>query len=309
MTVDPIDLTDKKVLVLGATGTVAGPVVAGLSAAGNEVWAAARFRRPTDRQGLEDAGVNTVVLDLANPDFAAVPHDFNYVINLAVAHPRDFGKALAANAENLGLLMGHCQRSEAFLHCSSTGVYQPNGDHPFAESDPLGDNHRAFLPTYSISKIAAEVVARLACRQYNLPTVIARLNVPYGDCGGWPAMHLECLVAGAPITVLPGGPTCYNPIHSDDINRHIPRLLAAATVPATTVNWAGPDTVTVQEWCRYLGELTDTVPHFEETAAALPSVAVDTTRMDELIGPAEVSWRDGMRRMIDRFHPELLSQT
>ena len=56
--------------------------------------------------------------------------------------------------------MQHCRTRPAFLHCSSTAVYQPAGPHPLAETDPLGDNHRVMMPTYSIAKIAAEVVAR-----------------------------------------------------------------------------------------------------------------------------------------------------
>ena len=62
------------------------------------------------------------------------------------------------------------------------------GHHVFAETDPLGDNHGVwpFLRTYSICKIAAEATARWAAQRFELPTVITRLSVPYGDRGGWP---------------------------------------------------------------------------------------------------------------------------
>ena len=63
--------------------------------------------------------------------------------------------------------------------------------------------------------------------------------------------------------------------------------------------------MSVQEWCAYLGSLVGKEPVFEETEHALPSVAVDTTFMAELIGPAEVSWRDGMSRMVATAHPEI----
>jgi nucleoside-diphosphate-sugar epimerase len=173
------------------------------------------------------------------------------------------------------------------------------------EDDPLGDNHRVLLPTYSISKIAAESVARLSARLYDLPTVIARLNVPYGDCVAWPSIHLECILEGKAIQVLPGEPSVYSPIHSDDIIRQIPLLLGAASVPATTLNWAGPDVVSVQEWCAYLGALVGKPVVIEETEFALPSVAIDVTRMDATIGPSRVNWRDGMRRMVETSHPEI----
>jgi UDP-glucuronate 4-epimerase len=295
-----------KVAVLGATGMVATPVVAALAADGHEVWGLARFRNAAARTALEGLGVTAATVDLADPDLSAVPADVDWVVNMAVAHPADFPSAMAANAESLGAVMSHFRRAKAFLHCSSTGVYAPAGDHRLREDDPLGDNHRALLPTYSLSKIAAESVARACCRIFGLPTVIARLNVPYGDCVAWPSIHFECILAGAPIQVLPGPPSVYSPIHSDDIIRHVPRLLAAASVPAVTVNWAGPDVVSVQEWCSYLAGLVGKEPVFEETERALPSVAVDVTRMERLIGPAEVRWRDGMARMAAKAHPELV---
>lgn len=297
-------LSGQKVVVLGATGMVATPVVHSL-AADNQVWGVARFHNKAAKAALEEAGVTTVTLDLADPDVGVLPTDVDYVVNLAVTHSNDFATALRANAESLGLIMRHFAGAKAFLHCSSTGVYAPNGAHRMKESDPLGDNHRAMLPTYSISKIAAESVARLSARLYDLPTIIARLNVPYGDAVAWPSIHLECILAGQPIQVLAGEPSYYSPIHSDDIIRHTPRLLGAAAVPAPTVNWAGPDVVSVQEWCAYLGRLVGKEPIFEETEQALPSVAVDTTYMEELIGPADVRWPDGMARMVAAAHPEI----
>lgn len=298
------ELKGQRLVVLGATGMVATPVIHAL-AVDNEVWGAARFHNRRARAELDSRGVHTITVDLSDPDLSGLPADVDYVINLAVTHSDDFGTALRSNAESLGLVMAHFKGAKAFLHCSSTGVYAPNGAHPMREEDPLGDNHRALLPTYSISKIAAESVARLSARLHDLPTVIARLNVPYGDCVAWPSIHLECILSGQPIQVLPEAPSVYSPIHSDDIIRQIPRLLGVASVPATTVNWAGPDVVSVQEWCGYLGSLVGKEPLFEETDKALPSVAVNVTRMEELIGPAAVRWRDGMARMAAASHPEI----
>jgi nucleoside-diphosphate-sugar epimerase len=196
----------------------------------------------------------------------------------------------------------------AFLHCSSTAVYEPKGHDAIREDDPLGDNHRpfGFMPTYSISKIAAEVVAGFAARAYDLPTTIARLSVPYGEQGGgWPAFHLEMMLAGHPIPVHEDGPSIYNPLHEDDIVDQVPRLLERAGVPATVVNWAGPEPVSIEEWTTELQRLTGVVPHLAPTRATIESVRVDTSRMDELIGPAHIGWRDGLRRMTEARHPRL----
>jgi UDP-glucuronate 4-epimerase len=300
-------MRDQKILITGPTGQVALPVALAL-ARENEVWGAARFSDAAARKRLEDAGVHCVAMDLGDGDFAGLPADFDYVLNLAVAKSPDgnFDADLRANGEATGLLMSHCRRARAFLHCSTTGVYQPAGHHVFRETDPLGDNHRAMMPTYSIAKISTEVVARTACRELRLPTTIARLCVPYGDNGGWPFYHLMMMKGGVAIPIHPDRPSRYTLIHEDDIIAMIPGLLRAASVPATIVNWAGQQHVSIEEWCAYLGELTGLEPRFEVTDKALDSVQVDTTRLQELVGPAKVSWEEGLRRMVAARAPELL---
>jgi UDP-glucuronate 4-epimerase len=299
-------MRDAKVLITGPTGQLAAPIAQAL-AVDNEVWGIARFTNQAARQALEIAGVRCVAVNLAAGDFSEVPTDFDYVLNLAVAKSGNWDIDLRANAESVGLLMAHCRNTKAFLHCSSTAVYDPPDDEPRTERAALGDNHKPVFPTYSISKIAAEVVARSTARILGVPTIIARLNLPYGDNGGWPYFHMEMMLAGMPIPVPPGGPARYNPIHEDDIVAAIPKLLAAASVPATTVNWAGAQTVSLQEWCAYLGSLIGREPVFEESAQALRGVPIDVTKMREIVGSTRVDWRDGMRRMAAKFHPELVS--
>lgn len=303
------EVEGRKILVTGPTGQVGFPVARSL-AEKNEVYGLARFKKPADRERLEAVGVRCIVGDLASGDLGAVPEDIEYVAHFAVAKsPKgDFDADLAANAEGVGLLMARCCAARAFLHCSTTGVYEPAGQHKLREEDPLGDNHRVMLPTYSIAKISAEAVARFAARQWSLPTTIARLNVPYGDNGGWPLFHLEMMIAGQPIPVHPDGPCLYNPIHEDDIARQVPALWAAASVPATIVNWAGADMVGIEEWCAYLGELAGIEPSFVSTDRTISSVAVDTSRMERLVGRTRIGWRDGFRRMLETWHPELLAE-
>ncbi|MFA5882364.1 MAG: NAD(P)-dependent oxidoreductase [Acidimicrobiia bacterium] len=293
----------KKILVTGPTSTVGLPVTIDL-AASNEVWGIARFGNAAAREQLEAAGVRCETVDLATSDFTEIPDDFDYVVNFAIARgsDADWDHDLAANGESVGLLFARCPNAQGFLHCSSTAVYQPAGAHALAETDPLGDNHRVMFATYSIAKIASEVVARTACRQYGVPTTIARLNVPYGDHGGWPWFHLRMMEAGMAIPVHPDRPNVFNPIHSDDIVRQVPKLLEVATVPATIVNWAGAP-ATVEEWCGLIGELAGLEVKFDETDHTIGSVTTDNTRMHELIGPADVDWRTGITRMVAANHP------
>ena len=300
-------LKGEKIVVTGATGQVGFPVAVAL-AKDNEVVAPARFSDPKARERLETAGVRCVTADLGAGQLDEIPSDPTYVLHFAVSKTNDWDADLAANAEGVGLLMAHSKQAKAFLHCSTTGVYHDTGGGPYKEDDPLGDNHRVspFLQTYSISKIAAEAAVRLSARLWDLPTTITRLNVPYGDNGGWPAIMLMLAQMGMATEVHGNGPANYNPIHEDDIVAMVPKLLEIASVPATTVNWGGEDVVSIQEWCAYITELTGVEIPLEVGPTAMPSVVADLTRQHALVGKAEVAWKDGIRRMLEVRHPELL---
>lgn len=301
-------LRDERILVTGVTGRVAKPIALAL-AADNEVIGAARFSDPDVRAELEAGGVRCVPVDLVGGDLDAVPPDVTLVCNFGVVKTGRFDADLAGNVEALGLLMERTSGARAFLHCSSTAVYQQDGHRAFLETDPLGDNHRVLpgLATYSISKIAAEAMCGYASRRFGLPATIARLNVPYGSkSGGWPSRHLDAILAGAPIPVHVDAPSVYNPIHDDDLLLDIEPLLAAASTPPTVVNWGGPDAVSIEEWCAYLGEMVGVEPVIAPTPDTLESVTVDVTRLTSIVGPATVTWRDGFRRMVEDRHPEAL---
>jgi len=289
-------------LVTGATGQVGFPVATAL-ASEHEVIAVARFRDPEKRAALEAAGVTCVEADFAKGNLDAVPTAVDFVCNFAVVKSNRWDVDIAGNAEAAGLLMAHCRNARAFLHCSSTGVYEAAGGGPQLETDPLGDNHRVMMPTYSISKIAAEAVVRTTCRAFSVPTTIARLNVPYGLNGGWPAFHLEMILAGQPVPVAPDGPSRFNPIHEVDIIAMVPRLLDAATVPATIVNWGGDEETSIEEWCEYFGALTGTEVRFDVTEQTIGGIPTDNTKRLALAGPTTVSWKDGRRAMVEQRLP------
>ena len=303
-------LRGQKILVTGPTSQVGVPVVRAL-ATDNEVWGLARFQQPEPREQIEKLGARTVAADLAAGDFGDLPNDFDVVLHFAVVKSGDFEVDLRANAEGVGLLMGHLaagRAPRAFLHCSSAGVYEHAGATPLREDAALGDNHRAMMPTYSVCKIAAEAVARFGARQFGIPTVIARFSVPYGDNGGWPWFHLMMMKAGAEIPVHPERPNLFNPIHEDDYVAQIPALLDRASVPARILNWGGPQS-SIEEWCGVLSELTGLEPRFRETDATIGSVTLDLEAMHEAVGEARVGVREGLRRMVAARSPELLRST
>jgi len=305
---DAAPLRGAKIVVTGVTGQVAEPLACAL-ARDNEVYGAARFNDGEARRRLEAAGVRCVVVDLLDGEPSGLPADADYVLNFAVTKTNDWDIDLQANSGGLAWLMEHHREARAFLHCSTTAVYKPMGHHVFAENGPLGDNHGVwpFLRTYSICKIAAEATARWAAQRFELPTTITRLSVPYGDRGGWPAVHLHMMINGSAIPVHVDAPSVYHPLHERDILRMLPAFLESASVPATIVNWGGDTPVSIEEWCCYLSELTGLEARFEPTSHTIDSVQLDLTRMHELAGPTLVDWKDGMRQMVAARHSELLS--
>ena len=72
------------------------------------------------------------------------------------------------------------------------------------------------------------------------------------------------------------------------------------------MNWSGQEHVAIEQWCGYLGELIGVEPKFDYTENTLESVMTDNSRMRELVGPAQVDWKDGLRRMVEDRHPDWL---
>jgi UDP-glucuronate 4-epimerase len=301
-------ITGKKILVTGVTGWVAGPIAAALAAAGNEVYGAARFKDSSQRGPLEEQGIHTISIDLARSRFDEVPADVDLAFNFAVAKVQNFDLAFAANAEGAANLMETVSGAEAFFHCSSTAVYEPDDHNPRLETDALGDSHRTMpgMPTYSISKIAAEVLVKHTSTRLNLPTVIARLNVPYGDSYGWMTFHLMMMERNMPVAVHVDQPTTYTPIHSDDMVRSLPYLLTLASAPATIVNWGGDEVAGIEDWCEEMGRLTGLTPTFEPTTQTIAAIIPELTKMHSTGFTPEIGWREGIRRQLEATRPDLL---
>lgn len=299
------DIEGQRILITGATGQFAKPLVAAYADKA-KVFAAARYAKQEDYDEMAALGVTPVRLDLASRESIAGLPEVDFVVNAAVAKTGNFEQDMRENAEGVGHLMSKTRCAKAFLHISTTGVYEYEGLRERKESDALGDNHRSMMATYSIAKIATESVARFAASEFQLPTTIARMSVPYGDNGGWPYYHFLAMQNGMSVPIHPERPNYYNPLHVDDYIEKVLFLLGAASVDTVTTNFGGSQKVSVEEWCAYIGELTGLEPKFEEQANAFGSLAIDTTLMHSLIGPTKVDWRDGIKSMLRALAPDAL---
>jgi nucleoside-diphosphate-sugar epimerase len=295
-------LDGQKILITGATGKIAFPIARAL-AAGNEVWGAARLMDPAARERLVGAGVKPVALDISAGDFSDLPEDFTCVFHAAVdAGTADWNRCVETNAHMSGELLYHCRAAKGFVFCSTGSIYAYQGQRPLTETDPPGVPLRA---NYSFSKVAAEGVCSWIARHYRIPLTVIRICSTYGPEGGAPADRLDAMLARKPIWLHPDKPNNYNPIYEDDYVELGIRAMEVAAVPPVVVNWAGSETVSVEEYCTFMGQLIGVEPIFEYTARAHTPLWPDVTRMHEVLGGTKVPWRDGFRRMIQARHPEL----
>ena len=296
-------LEGEKVLITGVTGKVAFPIARAL-AVDNEVWGVARLRGEDDRAKLGDAGITAVALDVSTADFASsLPDDFTYVFHAAVDPGMgQWQPCVRTNAHNSGELLYHCRSAKGFVYCSTGSVYAYQGQ-PLRESDGPGVPLRG---NYSFSKVAGEAVCTWISEHFGIPLTIIRICSTYGPLGGSPADRLDMMLQGTPIRLYPDTPNNYNPIYEDDYVRLGVRALLVGQVPPLVVNWAGSETVSIEDYCAYMGELVGVEPTFEYTPEAHTPLWPDVTLMHEVLGRTKTPWRDGFRRMIEARHPELV---
>lgn len=301
-------LSGEKILVTGPAGQIAAPMCRYL-AEDNEVWGIARFSVPGSRDEVEQMGVTTRQVDLGRADFGDLPTDFTYVLHLAAAigQSPDYDESLRVNAEGTGMLLQHCRSAKAALVMSTASVYKPHTDprHLCVETDPLGEAVLPGVPTYSITKIAGEAVARYCARAFDLPVTIARMNVAYSSRGGLAAYHLDAQIAGNPIIVR-NDPCPYSPIHQDDINAQVAAMLDAASVPATIVNWGGDDAVGPHDWCGYFEELSGRKADIQvqHVPGSQLGISIDNTKRRSITGPCQVRFREGFAALYRSRYPD-----
>jgi UDP-glucuronate 4-epimerase len=303
-------LSDKKILITGATGQIGRPVAEAL-VADNEVWCAARFSDPVHRRELEDLGIKTCTWAIESNDFSEMPDDFTHVMHSAyVILEARHDIALQVNAEATGMLMQHCRKAESFVFVSASAVYEPQEpDHLHAESDPLGGK-ASYITSYPVAKIASEGVVHAAARMLDLPSTIARMNVGYGMAshGGLPLLYFQMMLAGVPISLPADRDNWASPISEVDIAlQGSGPLFDVASIPVTVLNWAGDDIVSHRELCAYIGGLAGLTPEYVEAEITMDSFGSDNTRRKELIGDCTVNWRDGIRSTLAKRFPEHVS--
>jgi UDP-glucuronate 4-epimerase len=288
-----------RVLVTGATGRIGFPIAREL-ARDHTVYGLARCSKDNDEQRLREAGIVPIVGDVAGIDFSTLPADLDYVFHAAARIGKDadsdWQRTFDTNSATTGRLILACKDVKGFVFCSSGSTYAYQGRRPLREDDPPG----VHLGVYSLSKIAGEAVARFAAEEHGVPLTIIRIFSTYGPLGGAPADRFDRIRSGRQIVLHPDVPNNYNPIYEDDYVRLGIKAMQVASVPALTVNWAGSETVSAEEYCAYLGELIGKEVRIRYDERAPWPLWPDVERMHQILGPTQVHWRDGMQMMAEQ---------
>lgn len=263
------------ILVLGAGGKM-GPTLAAMArrasdAAGvrRRVIGAARFSDATAEAALRRSGVETVRCDLLNPDqVAALPDAQNIVFMAGMKFGTTGQEALTWTINTV--VPGIAARRFAgsrFVVFSTGNVYPltPANQGGAKETDPP-----APVGEYANSCLGRERVFEYYAVALESPTLIVRLNYANETRYGVLADLARKVWEGRPVDLAMG---YVNVIWQGDANAMILRGLEHATVPATTLNVVGPETLSVRAVARRFGQLMDKPVHFtgEEAPDALLS--------------------------------------
>lgn len=300
-------LENQRILITGATGQVARPIAESL-VKNNQVWAAARFSNPDARGELEAQGIKTATFTIGDADLAHLP-DVDYVIHCGCnTDPKTSDEGML-NAEGTGFLMQRYQDVKGFFHMSSSSIYRDNPD-PLAviEEDAVLGGFSHYSHHYAMSKLATEAVVRYQALSLNLPTIIARLDVAYGEHGhgGVPMVLVDFMKNGWPYQRKADSESYCSPIYQDDITRQVQGLLAHAAVPAPVVNLGGDDPVSVEAMAAYIEEITGLKLTMNSGDNAMWQMKIlDSNKRMELAGACEYGWKDGIRAAMRKRFPDI----
>ena len=258
--VDAMRRADGDVIVLGVAGKM-GPTLAqmarrAMDAAGrsHRVIGVSRFSSPDQRQTLEAAGVETIQCDLLDESALARLPDVPHVIFMA---GRKFGSAgnepltWAMNAHLPALVCARYRRSRIVVF-STGNVYglTPHGRGGSREDDlpvPVGE--------YAMSCLARERIVEYFSNTAGIPVSILRLNYATEMRYGVLVDLARRVSRGEPVDVTMG---YFNTIWQGDANAMALAALTHASAPASIVNLAGAEEISVRSAATELARLLDT---------------------------------------------------
>jgi nucleoside-diphosphate-sugar epimerase len=289
-------------LVLGAGGKM-GPTLCRLlknacEAAGSErrIYAVSRFSDSDVREHLESAGIQTIQADLIDRSaYAELPDAANVFFLAGMKFGASVQEHLtwAMNTYVPALAAERWSGPEVRITAFSTGnVY------PFMEVSSGGSDEGtppAPLGEYAMSCLGRERIFQHFSAARGTPTVIIRLNYANELRYGILVDLTQKVLSGRTIDLSMG---YVNVIWQGDANNYIARAVSLASSPASVLNVAGPEILSVRSLAERIARLAGTQARFTGTEQSTALLS-DCSRCLELFGPPTVSLDWMLSRVVD----------
>lgn len=301
-TVEALGSIEGDFLVLGAGGKM-GPTLCRLlknacAVAGGRrrIYAVSRFSDPQVRDRLEGTGVQTIRADLIDRSaYAALPD----AANIFFLAGMKFG---ASAREHLTWAMNTYVPALAAERWCGPGLrivaFSTGNVYPFVDAGSGGaDELRQPEPLgeYAMSCLGRERIFQHFSATRGTATVIIRLNYANELRYGVLVDLAQKVLTGQAIDLAMG---YVNVIWQGDANNYIARSLSLASSPASFLNVAGPEILSVRALAERIAEMAGTTARFKgsEQSTALLS---DSSRCLDLFGPPKVSLDTMLSRVVD----------
>lgn len=289
----------KTALVTGAAGLLGRATVDRLADAGIKVHALVRSKEQAFRDDVEFHEV-----DLARPlEATALPAQVDTIFHLAQAREfRDIpGSALpvfAINVATTAVLLDYASwaGAKSFVYASSGGLYRGLSGSALTEDSPLQDP--AKLGYYLATKLSSEALVGSYAAQFS--TVALRYFFIYGPGQARPMLIprlYDRVRNGEPVTLQGHNGMRINPVHVSDAAA---ATIAAASVEGrSTVNIAGPETVSLRDIGELFGHNSGREALFEQIPGSPSDLIASTARMSELLRTPAITLRQALPDISD----------
>ncbi len=264
---EPSDMTREIVtglkgdaVILGAGGKM-GPTLSMMlkkASSDKKIYAVSRFSDEAVRDRIEDAGIETVQIDLLDGSLYCRLPDVKNVFYLAGMKFGATGNqplTWAMNSFLPGLVAKHYKKSRIVVF--STGNVYPlfdinsGGPSEDIEPEPIGE--------YAQSCLGRERMFEYFSQLNNTPMTIARLNYANEPRYGIIVDLTQKILNYKPIDLTMGA---VNLIWQRDANDYIIRSMSLAKSPPTILNVTGPDTLLVRKLAEQIGKELKIKPRF-----------------------------------------------
>jgi dihydroflavonol-4-reductase len=207
-------VSDRTVLVTGATGFTGGHLVRSLVADGYPVRVIVRSR---SRAASLPVGVDVREADITDPVAAAAAVEgIGTIYHLAAAYREAAHREDGYRQVNVGATRNLLEAAltagiDRFVHCSTVGVHGHIATGPATEEAPYSPGD-----PYQRTKLEAELLARAYGRDQGLPITVARPTAIYGP-GDTRLLKMFRMIANGTFVTLGGRDINYHMVFVDDL--------------------------------------------------------------------------------------------